>query len=124
MRPGLKILEDSPGEGEELQRKKTYFFKLEMELSRGDKISWPFPSGIVDRARLENNGTILFTDMRFDRECMINGIFYGIEGMRIGGTRKLKISPHLAYGENGIEGVVPQNAVIYVTIHAIEERTW
>ncbi len=35
---------------------------------------------------------------------------------------KLKISPHLAYGEKGIAGRIPENAVIIVEIEFIEER--
>jgi FKBP-type peptidyl-prolyl cis-trans isomerase len=53
---------------------------------------------------------------------MFAGLFQGIEGMRIGGRRKLKISPHLAYGDSGIPGRIPPRAVIIVEIEFIEER--
>ncbi len=43
--------------------------------------------------------------------------------MRIGGLRKLKISPHLAYAERGVPGMIPANAVIVAEIEIIEERT-
>jgi FKBP-type peptidyl-prolyl cis-trans isomerase len=36
----------------------------------------------------------------------------------------LKISPHLAYGETGIPGKVPAQAVIIAEIEFIEERKW
>ena len=77
---------------------------------------------MIDRARLEDDGETLFTDLRIDRENLFAGLFQGIEGMRIGGTRKLKISPHLAYGETGIAGKVPAHAVIIAEIEFIEER--
>jgi FKBP-type peptidyl-prolyl cis-trans isomerase len=64
----------------------------------------------------------LITDVRLDREFLINGLFYGIEGMRIGGTRKLKISPHLAYGEKGIPDTIPSNAVLIFEVTILEER--
>jgi FKBP-type peptidyl-prolyl cis-trans isomerase len=38
----------------------------------------------------------------------VNGLFYGVDGMRAGGTRRLEITPHLAYGE---AGVIPAGAV-------------
>lgn len=53
---------------------------------------------------------------------MFAGLLQGIEGMRIGGRRKLKISPHLAYGDKGIPGRIPPRAVIIVEIEFIEER--
>jgi FKBP-type peptidyl-prolyl cis-trans isomerase len=52
---------------------------------------------------------------------MVNGLFYGSEGMRVGGTRRLKISPHLAYGDKGVPGVIPANAVLIVEIAFLEE---
>ena len=42
--------------------------------------------------------------------------------MRLGGRRKLRISPHLAYAEAGVQPRVPPNAVIVAEIEFIEER--
>jgi hypothetical protein len=44
--------------------------------------------------------------------------------MRIGGTRRLRISPHLAYGKRGVPGVIPADAVLDVEIHVLEERVF
>jgi FKBP-type peptidyl-prolyl cis-trans isomerase len=32
--------------------------------------------------------------------------------MRVGGTRRLEIAPHLAYGDKGVPGMIPENALI------------
>jgi FKBP-type peptidyl-prolyl cis-trans isomerase len=32
--------------------------------------------------------------------------------MRVGGYRKVRISPHLAYGAAGVAGKIPANAVL------------
>jgi hypothetical protein len=93
-----------------------------MWLNQGEPIRWDRPSGPVDSARLEDDGETLITDLRIDRENLVAGLFQGIEGMRVGGCRKLKISPHLAYGETGIPGKVPPRAVIIAEIEFIEER--
>lgn len=42
----------------------------------------------------------------------IPGLRYGIVGMRKGGIRELKISPHLAFGEKGVENIIPPKALI------------
>ena len=47
-----------------------------------------------------------------DRGSLINGLFYGVEGMRIGGMRRLEIGPQLAYGNRGVPGVIPPDAVL------------
>ena len=95
-----------------------------MWLNKGDAIRWSSPWGLIDRALLEDDGETLITDLRVDRENLINGIFYGIEGMCVGGTRKLRISPHLAYGERGVPGIIPVKAVIITEIEIIEERVF
>ena len=36
--------------------------------------------------------------------------------MRVGGTRRLEIAPHLAYGDRGVPGVIPAGAVLTAEI--------
>lgn len=122
MRSGIKVLTDIPGEGPKIERQRVYLVRLKIWLNKGDPVKWQSPWGLVDRARLEDDGETLISDLRIDREHLINGLFYGIDGMRIGGTRKLKISPHLAYGERGIPGLIPENAVIVAELSVLEER--
>ena len=93
-----------------------------MWLSRGDPVRWAVPWGLVDRARIEDEGTTLFTTLRVDREFMFAGLFYGVEGMRVGGTRRLRIAPHLAYREAGMPGIIPPNALLTVEIEVVAQR--
>lgn len=122
MRSGIEVLSDTPGSGDSVERQRVYLIRLKMWLNRGDAVVWKQPSGFIDRARLEDGGETLISDLRIDREHLINGLFYGVEGMRVGGTRTLRISPHLAYGERGVPGIIPENAVLTVEIHIVEER--
>jgi FKBP-type peptidyl-prolyl cis-trans isomerase len=55
------------------------------------------------------------------REC-IAGLRNGIPGMRVGGTREIVISPHLAYGEVGIPGRIPANALLRCQVELFEIR--
>jgi FKBP-type peptidyl-prolyl cis-trans isomerase len=50
---------------------------------------------------------------------VIAGLERGLEGMRIGGVRKLRVSPHLAYRDTGVPGVVPPNAVFIFEIELL-----
>ena len=36
--------------------------------------------------------------------------------MRVGGFRKVRVSPHLAYGSRGMPGLVPPDAVLNISI--------
>jgi FKBP-type peptidyl-prolyl cis-trans isomerase len=73
-------------------------------------------------ARLEDNGATLITEVRVNRGLLISGLFYGIEGMRVGGTRRLQIAPHLGYGERGVPDMIPSGAVLTAEITILEAR--
>jgi hypothetical protein len=116
LRSGLTLLEDIPGSGEPVRRQHRYRIRLRMWLNKGTPVRWHAPSGPVGVGRLEDNGETLVTEMRIDRHSFVNGLFYGIDGMRIGGTRRLEIAPHLAYGDRGVPGVIPEKAVIVAEV--------
>ena len=59
--------------------------------------------------------------VRIDRENLIPGIFYSVQGMKVKGYRKVIISPHLGYGERGIPDVIPKNAKLTVEIKVLQE---
>lgn len=122
MKSGIKLIAETEGDGALVQRQHVYLMRLKMWLNQGEPIIWQRPWGMIDRARLEDHGQTLISDLRVDRENLFNGLFYGVEGMRVGGTRKLKISPHLAYAERGIPDLIPANAVIIVEVSVLERR--
>ncbi len=83
---------------------------------------WTTPWGPVGAARLEDDGETLVIEVRVDRRSFISGLFYGIDGMRVGGTRRLEIAPHLGYGEQGVPGIIPGNAVLIAEVTVVGER--
>jgi hypothetical protein len=90
--------------------------RLRLWLRQGEPVRWKMAWGPVGIARLEDNGETLVSEVRIDRRSLVNGLFYGVEGMRVGGTRRLEIAPHLAYGERGVPGVIPENAGLIAEI--------
>ena len=43
---------------------------------------------------------------------VIAGLEYGVEGMRAGGKRRIRVGPHLAYRDKGVPDTIPANAVL------------
>ncbi len=121
MRPGIELLSEEAGGGPLVEKHRFYRFKLRMWLSRGDPVRWSEPWGLISNAQIEDEGCTLITDLRVDRVFLFSGLFYGIQGMRVGGTRKLRIAPHLAYREAGVPGVVPPNALLTVEATVLAE---
>jgi hypothetical protein len=61
-----------------------YQIRLRLWLNKGDAVRWKTAWGPVGRARLDDNGETLVTEVRIDRQSLVSGLFYGIEGMRVG----------------------------------------
>ena len=98
LRSGITLLLDIQGSGAPVQRQHTYKTRVRMWLTDGKEV----------RAEV--------TNLRINRGHLVSGVFYGVDGMRVGGTRRLEISPHMAYGDAGIPGVIPPAASLRVEI--------
>ena len=122
LRSGLTLLADIPGAGEPVRRQHRYRIRLRLWLNKGQAVRWQAAWGPVGIARLDDNGETLITEVRIDRRSLVNGLFYGVEGMRVGGIRRLEIAPHLAYGDRGVPGVIPPGALLVAEIAILEGR--
>jgi hypothetical protein len=120
LRSGLTLLADIPGTGEPVRRQHNYRIRLRLWLNQGDAVRWQTAWGPVGAADLEDNGETLITEVRVDRRSLVSGLFYGIDGMRVGGTRRLEIAPHLAYGDRGVPGIIPAGAMLTAEITILD----
>ena len=107
MAKGIEIFEVSIGTGEEALQGKTVVLNLRMFLHQGEEVFvYPEP-----RVKVELK----------DRHCIV-GLRKGVIGMRVGGVRRIKISPHLAFGVDGVPGKVPPNALLRCEVELVEVR--
>lgn len=85
LRSGIKLICEAQGEGESIRKGDLVKARVDCWLNRGDLV---FANRI---------GEVVVGSRQW-----IAGIEYALEGMKKGGVRKVKISPHLAYGEKEI----------------------
>jgi FKBP-type peptidyl-prolyl cis-trans isomerase FkpA len=83
---------------------------------RGDHVTVRY-SGFLNRG--DAFQTDVTTSFTLGERHVIAGLERGLEGMRVGGVRKLRVSPHLAYRDTGIPGVVPPNAVLVFEVELL-----
>jgi FKBP-type peptidyl-prolyl cis-trans isomerase len=74
-----------------------------------------------------NRGDIVESDRRCEfrigGRTAIAGLEYGVEGMRTGGVRRIRVGPQLAYRDREVPGKIPSNAVLEFRVKLIRVET-
>ena len=103
---GLVIEELVVGEGDEARA--------------GHHVSVHYTGWLTDGTKFDSS---LDRDEPFDfplgARHVIAGWDEGVQGMRIGGRRKLTIPPQLGYGSRGAGGVIPPNATLVFEVELL-----
>lgn len=103
---GLQIEEITQGEGEPAASGQFVRVHYTGWLTNGNKF---------DSSRDRNEPF----DFPLGRRNVIAGWDEGVQGMRVGGVRKLTIPPQLGYGARGAGGVIPPNATLVFEVELL-----
>lgn len=118
--PGIELIEEKEGIGTAANKGNRVVYNIRIFLNQGDEVpinenqaKHGLPVDIVRHA-----GDKVFVDHQtiLGKRRSVAGIERSLIGMKPGGYRKVRVSPHLAYGEKGIPGLIPANAVLVVEI--------
>ena len=107
MRSGVTVEEMTIGTGARAAAGTIVTIQYHGVLTRGNQCRSSYDEGQPLRVHL-------------GRREVIAGLELGLLGMRLGGRRRLVISPHLAYGTRGVPGSIPPNAVLILEVELLE----
>jgi FKBP-type peptidyl-prolyl cis-trans isomerase len=109
------------------QEKKATLQKIDIEVGDGktaevgQRVSVHYTGTLEDGTKFDSSKD-RNTPFQFNlgRGEVIKGWDDGVQGMKIGGTRKLIIPSHLGYGKRGVPGVIPPNATLIFEVDLLE----
>ncbi|PJB35287.1 MAG: peptidylprolyl isomerase [Deltaproteobacteria bacterium CG_4_9_14_3_um_filter_63_12] len=90
------------------------------EAKAGHQVQVHYTGWLVDGTKFDSSvdrGKVF--EFPLGEGCVIKGWDQGVEGMKIGGKRKLTIPPRLAYGSRGAGNVVPANATLIFEVELL-----
>jgi hypothetical protein len=119
LRAGIKLLEEREGEEEPAGRGDRVIYNLKIHLNKGQQVplnerqAQYLPDELIRRV---DGHCFIDHRSRLGSRDTIAGIEYSLIGMKRGGYRKVRLSPHLAYGDQGLADLIPPKAVLIVEL--------
>jgi FKBP-type peptidyl-prolyl cis-trans isomerase (trigger factor) len=116
---GLKLIEEQDGTGDPAQKGDRVMFNMRLFLNKGDEVplnemqAKHLPKEMI---RVVDGVTLIDRKIVLGRREAMAGVEHTLMGMKVGGYRKVRISPHLAYRDQGIPDMIPPNAVLICEI--------
>ena len=119
LKSGIRLLDERAGTGEPVKHGDRVVYNLKIYLNKGDEVplnqrqtEYLSDKMIrnVDGDRLVDHQLLLGS-----REA-IAGVEYTLLGMKAGGYRKVRVSPHLAYREEGLGELIPAHTVLIIEL--------
>ena len=123
---GVEVVEEIVGEGPAAEKGSKVTYNARFFLRRGDEVTrdGEIISRVRDHVKIRVIDGVELIDhvTELGKRRPIAGVEKSLYGMRKAGYREVLVAPHLAYGEAGVPGVIPANAMLRIQIWVQDVR--
>lgn len=116
---GLTLLDEREGDGQVAQIGNHVVYNMRLYLNKGDEVllnEKQVEHVSKEKIRIQDGVRLIDRTVTLGRREVIAGVEHTLIGMTVGGYRKVRISPHLAYRDKGISDLIPPHAVLIAEI--------
>jgi FKBP-type peptidyl-prolyl cis-trans isomerase len=116
---GLKLFDEREGAGTPAKKGDRVVYNTRIFLNQGDEVPLnDFQAKQLPEEMVRSEAGVTFIDhtIVLGRRQAIAGVEYALMGMKVGGYRKVRVSPHLAYRDKGLPDLIPSDAVLIVEL--------
>ena len=116
---GVTLLAELEGQGPPAAKGDRVLYNMKIWLNRGEEVplnaiqAKHLPEQMI---RTVGEERLIDHTVTLGRRQVIAGVERTLMGMKAGGYRKVRVSPHLAYREKGLPGLIPERAVLVIEI--------
>ncbi len=116
---GIKLLDEIQGTGIPAAKGDRVIYNLKIFLNHGEEVplnetqAKQLPKEMI---RIERGVTLIDHTTTLGKRQSIAAVEASLPGMKVGGYRKVRASPHLAFREKGLPGLIPGNAVLILEL--------
>jgi len=116
---GIKLMAEVEGLGNPAKKGDVVIYNWRLYRNQGDEI--PINEQQAEHLPPEmirhiNGRPLVNHKTTLGRRQTMAGVEYSLYGMKSGGYRKIRVSPHLAYRDEGLGELIPPNSVLIVEI--------
>jgi len=116
---GIMLLDEQEGTGQVAQKGDHVVYNMRLYLNKGDEVllnEKQMEHVSKEQIRIQDGITLIDRTVTLGRREVMAGVEHTLIGMTVGGYRKVRISPHLAYRDKGIPDLIPPHAVLVAEI--------
>lgn len=116
---GLTLLDEREGDGCVAQIDDRVVYNVRLYLNKGDEVLLNEEQADhvpKEKIRIQDGVTLIDRTVTLGRREVMAGVEQALIGMKAGGYRKVRISPHLAYRDKGLPELIPPHAVLVAEI--------